>query len=107
MHIQENIHTAEVTLHELNVLHDGIDLTGPLRLQLSAVPRFITRYHALREQVAQLTLAAGLGDELHPHEAIGSESFPSEAGTTHPTWLNDFVSLTCVSSSSISSTPST
>ncbi|KIP09268.1 hypothetical protein PHLGIDRAFT_18672 [Phlebiopsis gigantea 11061_1 CR5-6] len=77
--LEENIHTAEVTLHELNVLHDGIDLAGPLRLQLSAVPRFITRYHALREQVAQLTLIAGLGDEPHAHEAIGLEHVPLES----------------------------
>ena len=56
-------------MHELNILHDGIDLTGPLRLRLSAVPRFITRYHALREQVAQLTLATGPDNEPQTYEA--------------------------------------
>ncbi|GJE86972.1 hypothetical protein PsYK624_030550 [Phanerochaete sordida] len=63
---EDNIHTGEVTIHELNILHDGIDLTGPLRLRLSAVPRFITRYHALRDQVAQLSLEAGLDNAPHP-----------------------------------------
>lgn len=48
----------EVTLHDLNVLHDGADLTGPLRLELRAMPRFIARYNALRDQIARLDLAA-------------------------------------------------
>ena len=57
---QDNAHLHEVTLHELNELHDGADLTGPLRLRLYArSPRFITRYHALREQISRL----GLGEE--------------------------------------------
>lgn len=54
----------EVTLHELNVLHDGADLSGPLRLRLYArSPRFITRYHALRDQISRLEL--GVEDEVH------------------------------------------
>lgn len=48
----------EVTLHDLNVLHDGADLPGPLRLELRLTsPRFITRYLALRDQIARLDLA--------------------------------------------------
>ncbi|KAH9951268.1 hypothetical protein B0H21DRAFT_718161 [Amylocystis lapponica] len=55
---EDNVHVHEVTLHDLNVLHDGSDLLGPLRLQLRAtVPRFIQRYNALRDQIARLDLA--------------------------------------------------
>ena len=47
-----------MTLHDLNVLHDGADLSGPLRIRLRSVsPRFITRYNALRDQIARLDLA--------------------------------------------------
>jgi hypothetical protein len=56
---QDNAHAREITLHDLNVLHDGSDLSGSLRLQLQlTVPRFIIRYHMLRDQVARLNLAA-------------------------------------------------
>ncbi|KZT74190.1 hypothetical protein DAEQUDRAFT_293461 [Daedalea quercina L-15889] len=54
---EDNVHVHEVTLHDLNVLHDGADLTGPLRLELRVIPRFIARYNALREQIARLDLA--------------------------------------------------
>jgi hypothetical protein len=55
---QDNAHAREVTLHDLNVLHDGSDLSGPLRLRLHVVvPRFILRYHMLRDQIARLNLA--------------------------------------------------
>ncbi|KAH9842338.1 uncharacterized protein C8Q71DRAFT_689185, partial [Rhodofomes roseus] len=53
----DNVHVHEVTLHDLNVLHDGADLTGPLRLELRVMPRFISRYNALRDQIARLDLA--------------------------------------------------
>lgn len=55
----------EVTLHELNELHDNAALSGPLRLRLySRSPRFITRYQALRAQLAHL----GIADDEHTHE---------------------------------------
>ncbi|KIM87614.1 hypothetical protein PILCRDRAFT_285428 [Piloderma croceum F 1598] len=61
---EDNAHAREITLHDLNVLHDGSDLSGPLRLQLHlTVPRFIIRYHMLRDQVARLNLAAEEGEE--------------------------------------------
>ncbi|KAG5645878.1 hypothetical protein DXG03_005025 [Asterophora parasitica] len=48
----------ELTLHDLNVLHDGLNKTGPLRLRLRTVtPRFIDRYHMLQEQIAHFQLA--------------------------------------------------
>ncbi|KAJ7168134.1 hypothetical protein C8R43DRAFT_138401 [Mycena crocata] len=60
---EDNIYAREVTLHDLNVLHDGSDVAGPLRLRLtSVVPRFILRYHLLQDQVARLNLAVA-GDE--------------------------------------------
>ena len=62
--LQDNAHAREVTLHDLNVLHDGSDLSGPLRLQLHlVVPRFIVRYHMLRDQISRLNLATEGGEE--------------------------------------------
>lgn len=86
---QDNIHTGEVTLHELNILHDGIDLTGPLRLRLSSIPRFITRYHALREQVAQLSLASGLDGGVHPEGDQPEDESPEHANGTPPSLLDE------------------
>ncbi|KAJ7470345.1 hypothetical protein FB451DRAFT_1253438 [Mycena latifolia] len=60
---EDNVYAREVTLHDLNVLHDGSDIAGPLRLRLkSVVPRFILRYHLLQDQVARLNLVPA-GDE--------------------------------------------
>ncbi|KAI0670545.1 hypothetical protein C8Q78DRAFT_1036777 [Trametes maxima] len=67
---EDNVYAHEVTLHELNVLHDGSDLHGPLRLKLKVyTPRFVTRYHILREQIARLNITAD-GDDSHQ---IGSD----------------------------------
>ncbi|KAH7889943.1 hypothetical protein F5I97DRAFT_1848817 [Phlebopus sp. FC_14] len=65
---EDNVHSREISLHDLNVLHDGSDFSGPLRLLLRAsVPRFIFRYYALQEQIQRLNLAiekeSGHGDE--------------------------------------------
>ncbi|KAF7338625.1 hypothetical protein MVEN_02088800 [Mycena venus] len=63
---EDNVYAREVTLHDLNVLHDGSDIAGPLRLRLKSVlPRFILRYHLLQDQVSRLNLAAA-GDEQEP-----------------------------------------
>ncbi|KAM5539044.1 hypothetical protein V8D89_007267 [Ganoderma adspersum] len=52
---EDNIYTHEVTLHELNVIHDGSDLGGPLRLRLKVfTPRFVARYNMLRDQISRL-----------------------------------------------------
>ncbi|TBU66018.1 hypothetical protein BD310DRAFT_943503 [Dichomitus squalens] len=52
---EDNVYTHEVTLHELNVIHDGSDLSGPLRLRLKIFsPRFATRYSMLRDQISRL-----------------------------------------------------
>ncbi|KAI0317290.1 hypothetical protein OF83DRAFT_1032764, partial [Amylostereum chailletii] len=48
----DDIHAREVTLHDLNNLHDGLGLSGPLRIRLRCrTPRFIVKYNLLREQV--------------------------------------------------------
>ncbi|KAF8184958.1 hypothetical protein K438DRAFT_2020188 [Mycena galopus ATCC 62051] len=63
---EDNVYAREVTLHDLNVLHDGSDIAGPLRLRLKSVlPRFILRYHLLQDQVSRLNLVAA-GDEQEP-----------------------------------------
>ena len=73
---QDNVYAHEVTLHELNVLHDGSDLNGPLRLCMKVfTPRFVTRYTTLRDQITRLNLS-GDGDEV---QAAYSEN--TSAGT--------------------------
>ncbi|KAL0947323.1 hypothetical protein HGRIS_013442 [Hohenbuehelia grisea] len=54
---EDNVYAREVTLHELNVLHDAHRFGGPLRLRLRTVhPRFITRYHWLQDNIGRLHL---------------------------------------------------
>ncbi|KAI9064258.1 hypothetical protein FKP32DRAFT_1675781 [Trametes sanguinea] len=81
---EDNLYAHEVTLHELNVIHDGSDLQGPLRLRLKLVsPRFVTRYHILRDQIARFTLTTD-GDEVHtnvpPSSAPLADDRPDENG---------------------------
>lgn len=63
--IQDNIHAREISLHDLNVLHDGLNISGPLRLRVQATPRFIVRYNTLQAQVAQ----AAQANEILDHES--------------------------------------
>ena len=88
--LQDNIHAREVTLHDLNVLHDGAELSGPLRLHLQNInPRFIHRYHLLRDQLARSTLAADPETEdkpLNENEYEGNGLLFSLMGSTHPDW---------------------
>ncbi|KAK7693284.1 hypothetical protein QCA50_002851 [Cerrena zonata] len=68
---EDNMYMHEVTLHELNILHDGADLSGPLRLRLYArSPRFITRYHALRDQISRLEI----GEEDSAHDTYDEQA---------------------------------
>ncbi|PCH38670.1 hypothetical protein WOLCODRAFT_23503 [Wolfiporia cocos MD-104 SS10] len=56
---EDNVHARQITLHELEILHDGVDMSGPLRLALRVVtPRFISRYYALQEQIIRLNLTS-------------------------------------------------
>ncbi|KAI0057102.1 hypothetical protein BV25DRAFT_1995146 [Artomyces pyxidatus] len=78
---EDNIYAREVSLHDLNVLHDGSDLTGPLRIRLRTItPRFIDRYHSLRDQIARLNFVdetgvayEGTGETEYHSEAVGSD----------------------------------
>ncbi|KAG2061280.1 hypothetical protein BDR06DRAFT_1001588 [Suillus hirtellus] len=63
--LEDNVYAQEISLHDLNVLHDGSDFTGPLRIHLrSAIPRFILRYRLLQEQISRLDLAAGVDENV-------------------------------------------
>lgn len=56
---QDNIYAREVTLHDLNVLHDISGIDGLLRMRLyTSAPRFITRYQYLQDEVSRLNLEA-------------------------------------------------
>lgn len=60
------MHSRDISLHDLHVLHDGSDFSGSLRILLRAsVPRFIVRYYALQEQVQRLDLAVETGEVEH------------------------------------------
>jgi len=75
---EDNVHSHEVTLHDLNILHDGSHLTGPLRLRLYATsPRFITRYNALREEITRLHLSME-GEDAYEGDAIDGEQTQEE-----------------------------
>lgn len=77
-YIKDNIDAREVSLHDLNVLHDGLNNSGPLRLRLeTAGPRFIVQYRMLREHVTQLSISEANDHDL---ESLGENSegrFPS------------------------------
>ncbi|KAF9070377.1 hypothetical protein BDP27DRAFT_1323944 [Rhodocollybia butyracea] len=65
---EDNIFARETSLHDLNVLHDGSDLYGPLRLRLQLLnPRFIVRYRMLQDQISRLNLAEA-GEEYVAEE---------------------------------------
>ncbi|KDQ60606.1 hypothetical protein JAAARDRAFT_55334 [Jaapia argillacea MUCL 33604] len=65
---EDNVYSREVTLHDLNILHDGSGFSGPLRLRLvCTTPRFIVRYHEIQDQVARLNLV-GSGEGLVPRQ---------------------------------------
>ncbi|KAF8078150.1 hypothetical protein FPV67DRAFT_1464380 [Lyophyllum atratum] len=54
---EDHTFAHELSLHDLNVLHDGLNKPGPLRLRLrTVIPRFIDRYHMLQEQIAQFQI---------------------------------------------------
>jgi hypothetical protein len=68
---KDNVHAREISLHDLNVLHHGLDLIGPLRLRLRTVlPRFINRYRSLQSQVTRLDVVRSAS---HPAEVESSE----------------------------------
>ena len=77
---QDNVLASEVSLHDLNSLHDGTNRDGPLRLRLRCSPfRFMTRYYALREQIYRLDLAEG--GTTYDAEQV-TDPYPSHEGTS-------------------------
>jgi len=81
-HFQDNVHASEVTLHDLNVIHDGTGFAGPLRIYIgTAVPRFITRFRSLQEQLARVSIVDGVEtgeteneEQSRPDELSGSQA---------------------------------
>ena len=66
------MHAREISLHDLNILHHGLDLIGPLRLRLRTVlPRFINRYRGLQGQITRLNVATA----SHPAEDPEEQTF--------------------------------
>ncbi|KAH9997532.1 hypothetical protein BJV77DRAFT_983220 [Russula vinacea] len=69
---EDNVHAREISLHDLNILHHGLDLIGPLRLRLRTVlPRFINRYRGLQGQITRLNVATA----SHPVEDPEEQTF--------------------------------
>ncbi|GLB35150.1 putative protein of unknown function (DUF2420) [Lyophyllum shimeji] len=70
---EDYTYAHELSLHDLNVLHDGLNKPGPLRLRLRTVtPRFIDRYHMLQAQISQFQITETInpiidhsGEERH------------------------------------------
>jgi hypothetical protein len=72
---KDNVHAREISLHDLNILHHGLDLIGPLRLRLRTVlPRFINRYRSLQAQMTRLNVARSTSHpaEVSEEQASGS-----------------------------------
>ncbi|KAL5490193.1 hypothetical protein ACEPAI_5026 [Sanghuangporus weigelae] len=65
---EDNIYSREVSLQDLYAMHQGVGLPGHLKLTLQSImPRFITRYNLLRDQVTRLVLGEEAG-ETRQHE---------------------------------------
>ncbi|ESK83466.1 proteophosphoglycan ppg4 [Moniliophthora roreri MCA 2997] len=82
---EDNIFARETSLHDLQMLHDGSDIAGPLRLRLqSAIPRFIVRYRLLQDQILRLNMAdeqyEGYGQSEDPQ---ARQDFDEEKSATH------------------------
>ncbi|KAJ3515968.1 hypothetical protein NLJ89_g1426 [Agrocybe chaxingu] len=75
---EDNAYAREVTLHDLNVLHDAYGIAGPLRMKLHSVtPRFIARYQYLQENIGQLELGQPSVDLTTSVDAIDNEQAKS------------------------------
>jgi hypothetical protein len=92
---EDNVHSREISLHDLNILHDGSDFVGPLRLFLRAiVPRFIIRYYALQEQVQRLNVAGETGEGAHEEEH--HEQYETGVEEQHVPQQGEAIALTLV-----------
>lgn len=83
---QDNIYAREVSLHDLNMLHDASGILGPLRTRLcTSSPRFIARYQQLQENVSRLQLEQASREIL---TGIQTEVYDSKLGPLFPTHIN-------------------
>ncbi|KZP23701.1 hypothetical protein FIBSPDRAFT_453766 [Athelia psychrophila] len=74
---EDNAYAREISLHDLEYLHAGCDIAGPLRLRMRiADARFLTRYQALRDQIDRLNVAREASE--HPEEAGAAGDAPGE-----------------------------
>ncbi|KAF9052729.1 hypothetical protein BJ165DRAFT_1400142 [Panaeolus papilionaceus] len=49
---EDNIYSRDMSLHDLNVLHDAAGLSGSLHISTTtSTPRFIVQYHRLQESI--------------------------------------------------------
>ncbi|EEB91974.1 hypothetical protein MPER_09583, partial [Moniliophthora perniciosa FA553] len=89
----DNIFTRETSLHDLQILHDGSDIAGPLRLRLQAVlPRFIVRYRLLQDQILRLNMADEQYDEYSQSEdPQARQDFDEEKSTAHQSQIPEVV----------------
>ncbi|KAJ4501788.1 hypothetical protein C8R41DRAFT_805843 [Lentinula lateritia] len=79
---EDNIFARETSIHDLNVLHDGSNFSGPLHLRLQSVnPRFIIRYRILQEQVMRLNLADA--DEEYNAEELNESTLQETTEQEH------------------------
>ena len=63
---QDNVYSREVSLHDLHAMHQGVGIPGHLRLTLKSIlPRFITRYNFLRDQITRGVSQVDLADREH------------------------------------------
>ncbi|KAF8965274.1 hypothetical protein BDZ97DRAFT_799283 [Flammula alnicola] len=75
---EDNIYAREVSLHDLNVLHDVSGINGLLRMRLYAsAPRFITRYQHLQDEVSRLNLEPPVGEVGEFSTEVDVEGEPS------------------------------
>lgn len=85
---EDNVHAREISLHDLNVLHHGLDMIGPLRLRLRTVlPRFINRYRSLQSQVTRLDVVRSASqpaeDEPSEEQAFVGSPHEGDSGYDH------------------------
>ncbi|KAG6879046.1 hypothetical protein C0992_005671 [Termitomyces sp. T32_za158] len=72
---EDYTYAHDISLHDLNVLHDGLNKHGPLRLRLrTAATRFIDRYHLLQNQITEAQARENLAEK----EISGVNSLPEE-----------------------------
>nr|GAT52126.1 predicted protein [Mycena chlorophos] len=91
---EDNIYAREVSLHDLNVLHDASNISGPLRLRLNPVsPRFIVRYHALQAHIARLTTADVDAEEQEPLPGDSEPQVQETVEDQHSQEADDAASL--------------